>query len=445
MKITIAGASGFIGQNLIDRLEKTFNLVCLSRSQKKSTAHIDWRQADLYSFKSTDESLRDCDIAIYLVHSMLPSSKLFQGSFQDTDLFLADNFSKACIKNGVKKIIYLGGLVPTKNISKHLSSRKEVEEVIKNTNIDFVLLRAGMVVGDGGSSFRILKNLILNLPGMILPKWTNSETQTIYIDDLVNVIEESITNNKLTNKTINVVNGEKIFYSDLITQTAAHFKKKLLIIKVPINYTGFSKLWVKIFGETDMELVSPLIDSLLCDLPQTQVPEEIEHLIEYRSYRKMLVNISMHKIKRPKKSYKSENNVRSIQRLANNKGLTENQVSEEYIKWLPRFFKYLITAKRDGDKVCFYATFFKHPLLVLQKIEESGNLNRVKFHIIGGFLVKRKDTGWLEFRDVSSGRYTLASINNFIPSLPWYIYRYTQAIAHSYVMDKFSSHLNKKK
>jgi uncharacterized protein YbjT (DUF2867 family) len=120
---------------------------------------------------------------------MLPSSRLFQGNFQDTDLLLADNFVKACVKNNVKQIIYLGGLVPISGKSKHLDSLKEVEEVFEHTGIPLTILRAGMVVGEGGSAFEILRNLVFNLPGMILPEWSKCNTQAIYIEDLLATIK----------------------------------------------------------------------------------------------------------------------------------------------------------------------------------------------------------------------------------------------------------------
>ena len=99
---------------------------------------------------------------------MLPSTRLFQGSFHDTDLMLADNFANACKENKVKQIIYLSGIIPQGKLSKHLESRKEVEEVFLATGIACTIFRAGLVVGNGGSSFEILKNLnLLNIHNLL--------------------------------------------------------------------------------------------------------------------------------------------------------------------------------------------------------------------------------------------------------------------------------------
>jgi len=449
MRVTIAGASGFVGLNLSKRISDLFEVKGLSRREREISDNINWNRADLFSFQSTKDALKDTDIAIYLVHSMLPSSRLFQGNFQDTDLFIAHNFASACVQNNVKQIIYVGGLVPEVDSSPHLESRKEVEELLKNCGIPTTILRAGMVVGDGGSSFEILKNLVINLPVMVLPKWTSSSTQAIYIDDLVNVISTSIDNELYFNRTINVVNGENLTYRKLIEQASKYFSAKKILLPIPINYTSFSKLWVKIFGQADYELVSPLIDSLKCNLPNDKSSPEVDMLVKYKTFDSMLLQVS----KKKKKKYKKRNNknclkentVRSIQRLTNPYHQSPMEICDLYINWLPLYLKNVVRVSSINDKLIFKFLWFKKPLLILLKINTINEIDRVKLHIVGGLLTKTKDTGWLEFRQVSGGKYTLASINEFIPSIPWYIYRYTQAVIHLLVMKRFNLFLENQK
>lgn len=446
MRVTIAGASGFIGSHLIKKLPPSFTVRGLSRNAKDSNIeNLKWVQCNLYSLGSTVNALKDTDVAVYLVHSMMPSSRLFQGNFQDTDILLADNFSRACEKANVKQLIYLGGLMPSQDtISKHLESRKEVEEVFKSTSIPVTALRAGMVVGDGGSSFELLRNLMFNLPVMVLPKWAQSQTQAIYIDDLIRVILKSINNHRFYNKTMDVINGEALTYKDLIQVTAQHFNKKRLFIPVPIHSTGFSKLWVTIFGQTDYALVSPLIDSLMCDLARSSIDPLIAPLIQHKRYRDMLHKVSGHKFKRQKTRHRSlqGHSVRSIQRLPNPHRFKNEEISQKYINWLPTYMRYWIRAKSDRDAVSFYAIGLPRPLLKLKRIPEQENIDRVKFNIVGGLLAKTTDTGWLEFRQIANGKYTLSSIHDFIPALPWFIYKYIQAPIHAAVMRAFSRFLS---
>ncbi|MEJ2541337.1 MAG: NAD(P)H-binding protein [Gemmatimonadota bacterium] len=439
--VGVAGASGFVGRNLLNSRPSGARIRALSRSERESEAGIEWVGTDLFSYQSTLKALEGVDVAVYLVHSMLPSTRLFQGSFQDTDLLLADNFSRACVATGVKRIIYLGGLIPDGKISTHLESRKEVEEVFAASGIPTTVLRAGMIVGHGGSSFEILKNLVLNLPAMILPHWTKSSTQTLYIDDLVRVLTACIESDRFAGRTIDVVNGEDITYADLIEQTAKHFDRQIASMSVPVNYLGLSKLWVTLFGQSDYELVSPLVDSLRCDLPSPGIPEELSAHIQFRSFEDMLGEIPKAKFKKGRKGRSSKDTtVRSIHRRAE-KPLSEEEICEEYFHWLPEKLNGLLSAEREGDLIKFVVTGVGDPLLVLKLIKGEHNLDRVKFHIVGGLLTRTTDTGWLEFRSVAGGKYVLSSINEFMPSLPWYIYKLSQAPVHAWVMNEFSRHL----
>ncbi len=446
-KIAIAGASGFVGTNLIPFLLKDFAVRALSRSAKKSnTPNLEWTPVELFSTSSTIKALKDIDVAVYLVHSMLPSSRLFQGDFHDTDLLLADNFARACRKNNVQRIIYLGGLVPEGYISPHLQSRQEVEDVLKDSGIPVTVLRAGMVVGPGGSSFEILRSLVKKLPLMILPKWTQSDTQAIFIDDVLRVIKESIESESLKDKTLNLVNGESLNYETILKQTAQGFGLKRTMLPVPIASTGFSKRWVQLFGNSSYELVSPLIDSLLCDLPQLQPPSEIAHLIQYKNFSSMIMETLKRDLgtvpPRPQRRTRTVDSVRSIQRLPS-VPKDCHWVATEYMKWLPDFFPAFLFIQTRPEKNCieFRFTFLRTPLLVLQFVEESVDIDREKFHIVGGLLTRTTNTGWLEFRQIEHKKYLLASIHEFVPQLPWYIYVLTQAPLHKFVMKAFGRHL----
>ena len=123
-RILIAGATGFIGQALLAHLERDseLSLVALSRQPPRvGHARLEWRRADLFSLKDISEAMVGCDQVVYLVHSMLPSASLVQGTFYDMDLILADNLARAAKKQGVRHLVYLGGLIPAGN--QGLSSR----------------------------------------------------------------------------------------------------------------------------------------------------------------------------------------------------------------------------------------------------------------------------------------------------------------------------------
>lgn len=453
--MALAGATGFVGSHLIERLLGSVDLVGLTRAPRPPREGISWRECDLFSSTSTRAALRGVDVAFYLVHSMLPSSRLFQGDFHDTDLLLADNFARACAHEGVKQIVYLGGLVPSSGfVSKHLASRLEVEGVLQSSGVPVTCLRAGMIVGPGGSSFEILRSLVSRLPWMVLPRWTKSSGQAIFLDDVVAVLAASLADPALVGQTFDVVNGESISYEDLLRETATALGKKRRMVPVPIASTGFSKRWVQLFSGASYELVAPLIDSLQCDLPQLQPRPEIARYVQYTTFASMLAETLRRSEaarrtevtgarSRPRIKKRVAPTVRSIQRLPTLPNHDARFISDEYIRWLPRFFRPLIRVERipGTARVTFSLALLRPPLLVLELIDLGPDHTRDKFHIVGGLLSKTTTTGWLEFRQVADKRYTLAAIQEFVPSLPWLLYILTQAPLHAWVMRRFGKHL----
>ena len=135
--------------------------------------------------------------------------------------------------------------------------------------------------------------------------------------------------------------------------------------------------------------------------------------------------------------------VSSIQRLPPLPTRDARFISNEYMAWLPRFFRAIVRVKPviGSQRVTFSVPFLPWPLLVLELISEASDGARDKFNIVGGLLSKTTTTGWLEFRQVSNRRHTLAAIHGFVPALPWLVYRITQAPLHALVMFCFGRHL----
>lgn len=451
MRTLITGASGFIGAQLLSALSGgTDDVVAVSRSPLSGLpAGVQWKGADLFSAASTSEALQGADTAVYLVHSMMPSTRLFQGTFHDTDLLLADNFARGCLAQGVRRIVYLGGLVPEGHVSPHLQSRLEVGEVLRDTGIPVTELRAGMIVGPGGSSFDILKTLVERLPVMILPEWTQRRTQAVFVEDVVRVLAAAVSGNGFEGRTLDVVNGESLTYELLLRQMAAVLGLERRMVPVPIRSTAFSKLWVTLFGGASYELVSPLIDSLLCELPASEPDPLVRPHIRHHAFKAMAAETlarSRPGVARPlskRRRTRAANSVRSIQRLPPLPDRDCRWIAAEYMAWLPVLFRALIKVHSvpDTGRVEFLFAPLRLPLLVLQYVDGKGTDDRRKFHIVGGVLSRNTDTGWLEFRQIQHRRYTLAAIHEFIPSLPWPLYRVTQAPLHAWVMDRFGRHL----
>lgn len=454
LTVALAGAGGYIGSWFIERYRDQFHLVGLSRRQLKSNPYpeVEWRQVELYSISSTAEALRGVDVAIYLVHSMNASTRLNQGSFEDTDLLLADNFSRAAEINGVKQIIYLGGLLPDEpeeKLSRHLKSRLEVEQTLGSRKPKLTALRASIIVGPGGSSFDMIKNLVRKLPVLMCPKWTESMTQPISLQNTLEILYTCIGNPNVYSKVIEIGSPEVMSYRSMLERTARVMGKKRLVFSVPVFSLGLSKFWVGLFGDSPPQLVSPLVESLRHTLVVSPQLAFKEREIQYQSFEES-VDDALHSKERPRlpvffKKKGVKNTVRSIQRMENHGKNSALWVANRYNIWLPSYFRFLINGKTsDRGEIGFYLLWSKSPMLQLTLIPDRSDEERQLFYITGGWLVKRYDYGWLEFREVLDSRYIISAIHEFVPRLPWFIYINTQAKLHLWVMNRFKKYLQNK-
>jgi hypothetical protein len=192
--------------------------------------------------------------------------------------------------------------------------------------------------------------------------------------------------------------------------------------------------------------VSPLIDSLLCDLPQMKPTALVEGALRYRTFEEMakvtLKRATTGPVSPAKKKHEGKT-VRSIQRLPSMPSKNCQWISEEYMRWLPKYFPTAIRIRssESRDLIEFFLFGFSKPLLVLKYVHGTFDEDRQKFHVVGGLLSHNADTGWLEFRQTSHKKFTLAAIHEFVPSLPWRLYVLTQAPVHKFVMKAFGRHL----
>ena len=446
-KIAIAGATGFIGRWFIDRYKEKYDIVALSRKNVlENESKVEWRVVDLFSISSSIDALKGVDYAIYLVHSMQPSTRLNQANFEDTDLLLADNFARAAQECKLKHIVYLGGILPkdNKNLSKHLKSRYEVEGVLGSRNTPLTTIRAGIIIGPGGSSFNIVKKLVKNLPVMACPKWTLSKNQPADLELALHSIDGVIGNENYFGKFIEIGSKEVVTYMDILKETAFEMNKKRWIFSIPFFSLGMSKLWVGLFSGSSTNFVSPLIESLKHEM--TLNPDNKLNIQKDISLNNSINNALTNEQLIPKNPVfkyfknKPENTVRSVQRMENPSRKSAPWVASNYPKWLSSKFGKLIYAEENGPLLKF--TFLGLCLLQLEHIKNRSDENRQLFYITGGFLTKRNNMGWLEFRSILNGAYIITAIHEFVPRLPWFIYRFTQAKSHYYVMKKFENFIS---
>jgi uncharacterized protein YbjT (DUF2867 family) len=445
-KILIAGASGFIGRALIKRLleEPEVQIIALSRSERTSDhERVSWIKCDLFSLKDISSAMRGSHEAYYLVHSMLPSASLSQGTFYDFDLIMADNFIRAGHHHDLQHIIYLGGMIPKiGDLSWHLRSRLEVEETFRFSGIRTTVLRAGLIVGPHGSSFTIVQKLIERLPVMICPAWTRTRSQPVALKDVIKVLFRCYKEKEIQGKIYDIAGPEVVTYQELIIRAAKKIRKSTTLITLNIIPLSISRLWVSVITGVPRDLVYPLILSLKHEmLPSPENawphPEDLLTSLDQSLSEALYVSDkSNYKIFRPPRK-----DVRSIQRLVLPPGRNAEWVALEYFKWLPSFLSSLVNVKVEGNYCTFYLFDPTVEILVLKKSIDRSSPDRQLLYVVGGLLSGKMDRGRLEFREVLNRQYVMAALHEFRPALPWFIYRWTQALAHLIVMKAFSEHL----
>ena len=205
MRILLTGTTGYIGKRLLPiLLQEGHEVICCVRDKKRfSLADFDGQnvkiiEIDFLDSNSLDKIPKDIDVAYYLIHSMSVSTD----DFDTLEEISAKNFKKALQNTTVKQVIYLSGIVNEQELSKHLSSRKNVEEILSSGTYNLTTLRAGIIVGSGSASFEIMRDLVEKLPIMLTPKWLNTKSQPIAIRNVLEFLKGVILNEYTYNKSL---------------------------------------------------------------------------------------------------------------------------------------------------------------------------------------------------------------------------------------------------
>lgn len=278
----MTGSSGFIGSHLVDRLlsskEKhnyNYEIRCMTRNTKsingffnKEAADKDLKivRADASKYKDLITALTNVDIAFYLIHSMEGSSKDWK-KFAERDRIAASNFANAATECGVKRIIYLGGLVheneeQQNKLSAHMQSRLEVGQILSKSNAKVTIFRAAIILGRGGGSFQMLQYLVERLPAMVCPKWVLTRSQPIAIDDVITYLVKSIDTNATEGKSFDLGGPDVMSYIDMMRQYGKMINKPLKIIIIPFLTPRLSSYWIDLITPVKASLARPLIESL---------------------------------------------------------------------------------------------------------------------------------------------------------------------------------------
>ncbi|BDU26155.1 SDR family oxidoreductase [Flavobacterium sp. GSB-24] len=264
MKILLTGATGYIGKRLLPLLLSHGNeVVCCVRD--KSRFHfpenfinkIEVVEVDFLDPESIKNIPDDIDAAYYLIHSMSGAS-----NYDELESISANYFIEKINQTNAKQIIYLSGIVNDQSLSKHLSSRKAVEEILKTASVPSTVLRAGIIVGSGSASFEIIRDLVDKLPIMITPKWLNTKCQPIAISDVLEFLIRALLNPLTYNQSFDIGGPDVLAYKEMLLEFAKAKKLKRYIFTVPVMTPKLSSYWLYFVTSTSFKLASALVSSM---------------------------------------------------------------------------------------------------------------------------------------------------------------------------------------
>jgi len=268
--VLLTGSTGFIGGRLLYALDgKGFTVRCLVRKGESLRPPRPLQRepavvyADLLDSDSLPPALEGVSAAYYLVHSMGGRSIKETMAFADRDRRCAENFLGAAEKAGVNRIVYLGGLGETgKGLSEHLSSRQEVARILQSGNVKTTALRAAVIIGAGGASFEIVRSLVDRLPVMLCPRWVDTRSQPIAVENVIDYLVGCLENQATAGLTLDIGGPDIMTYRDLMLLYARVRGLKRWVVTVPVLTPKLSAFWVNLITTVPAGIVYPLIEGL---------------------------------------------------------------------------------------------------------------------------------------------------------------------------------------
>lgn len=265
MRILLTGATGYIAQRLLPvLLHNRHEVICCVRDRmrfnvdKFSSDKLSVIEADFLKPETLLNIPANIDAAYYLIHSMSSSA----GDFEILEEASARNFTDAIQRTEARQVIYLSGIVNEEKLSKHLVSRKNVEQILSGGSFALTTLRAGIIIGSGSASFEIIRDLVEKLPVMIAPRWLDTRSQPIAIRNVIEYLTGVLLNEHTFNNSFDIGGPDILTYKEMLLRFAKVRGLKRRIAIVPVMTPKLSSYWLYFITSTSYKLAQNLVDSM---------------------------------------------------------------------------------------------------------------------------------------------------------------------------------------
>ena len=264
--VLVFGASGYIGTNLVEYLSTHGSQVRATSRNVEVLKGRDWQdvdvcQADALQPQTLDGALEGVDTAYYLVHSMAAGR-----SFPELDARAASNFAEAAARQGVRRIVYLGGLTPDKPQSAHLQSRQETGDILRGHKVPVTELRAGMIIGPGSAAWEVIRDLVNHLPVMITPRWVFSRSTPIALENLLKYLADVPGYEETAGQIYDVAGPDTLTYAEIMRRYGRLVGRRPVILPVPVLTPRLSSYWLRLVTAVPTNIARALIDGLSQDV-----------------------------------------------------------------------------------------------------------------------------------------------------------------------------------
>lgn len=263
--ILLTGATGFIGSHLYPRLvDRGFRVRCATRSvQAARERHPErtWVEFDVERPETLAPALEGCRAAYYLVHQMAGGAE-----FEARERRAAHAFAQAASEAGLERLVYLGGVEPDGPPSEHLESRLRTGWILRGGGVTTVELRASMILGPGSASWQIVRDLAARLPIMLLPAWTQSRTEPLYIGDAVDALLSALTMSVDESRWFDIPGPERLTIEQILQRTARQMGHRTRRVRLPLVSPKLSSYWLHFLTSADYAVAHALVEGLKGDL-----------------------------------------------------------------------------------------------------------------------------------------------------------------------------------